>query len=167
VPYSASDLLIRPTVPAGGELLRLDNTASHFEYLNFSIRAPKKGESFNGRTDQAELCIMMLGGTCSVESSASSWQHVGKRANVFAGMPYAVYLSINTEYTVYAETDCEIALCSSRAEQSHPAQLITPDNVELEVRGGGNATRQINHLIKHEFDAQRLSMVEVYTPSEK
>ena len=165
MPYSASDLLIRPQALAGAELLRVDQAASHFEYLIFAARAPKKGESFRGRTDQTELCIMMLGGTCSIESSAGRWQHVGKRANVFAGLPYAVYLSINTEYAVYAETDCEIALCSSRAEESHPARLITPENVELEVRGGGNATRQINHIIKPEFDAQRLLIVEAYTPS--
>ncbi len=165
MPYIANDLLIRPQASVGGERLRVDKAISRFEYLTFSIRGPKKGESFSGRTNQTELCIMMLGGTCSVESSAGSWQHVGKRANVFAGMPYAVYLSINTDYTVYAETDCEIALCASRAEEPHPARLITPENVELEVRGGGNATRQINHLIKPEFDAQRLLMVEVYTPS--
>ena len=107
----------------------------------------------------------MLGGTCSVESSSGTWRHVGKRPNVFAGMPYAVYLPIHTEYTVSAETDCELALCSSRAEESHPARLIAPEDVELEVRGGGNATRQINHIIKPEFDAQRLLIVEVYTPS--
>jgi len=107
----------------------------------------------------------MLGGTCSVESPAGTWRRVGERPNVFAGMPYAVYLPIHTEYTVSAETDCEIALCSSRAEETHPARLIAPQDVELEVRGGGNATRQINHIIKPEFDAQRLLIVEAYTPS--
>ncbi len=163
--YSANDLLIRPQAPAGNEILRVDKSVSRFEYLTFSVRAPKKGDSFRGHTDSTELCIVMLGGTCSIESSAGTWRHVGKRPNVFAGMPYAVYLPIHTEYAVSAETDCEIALCSSRAEESHPARPIAPEDVELEVRGGGNATRQINHIIKPEFDAQRLLIVEVYTPS--
>jgi 5-deoxy-glucuronate isomerase len=165
VSYSASDLLIRPQASAGNEILRVDRSASRFEYLTFSVRAPKKDDSFRGRTDSTELCIVMLGGTGSIESSAGTWRHVGKRPNVFAGMPYAVYLPIHTEYTVSAETDCELALCSSRAEEPHPARLIAPEDVELEVRGGGNATRQINHIIKPEFDAQRLLIVEVYTPS--
>jgi 5-deoxy-glucuronate isomerase len=165
VAYTANDLLIRPQASAGTEILRVDRSASRFEYLTFSVRAPKKGDSFRARTDSTELCIVMLGGSCSIESSAGTWRHVGKRPNVFEGMPYAVYLPIHTEYAVSAETDCELALCSSRAEESHPARLIVPEDVELEVRGGGNATRQINHIIKPEFDAQRLLIVEVYTPS--
>ena len=35
----------------------------------------------------------------------------------------------------------------------------------MEIRGGGNATRQINHILKPEFPAHRLLIVEVYTPS--
>jgi 5-deoxy-glucuronate isomerase len=37
--------------------------------------------------------------------------------------------------------------------------------VEVEIRGGGNATRQINHILKPGFPAHRLLLVEVYTPS--
>ena len=71
----------------------------------------------------------------------------------------------NQTFTVVAETDCEIALCFSRAEEKFPARLITPGEVEVEIRGGANATRQINHILKPEFPAQRLLLVEVYTPS--
>jgi 5-deoxy-glucuronate isomerase len=165
--YSASDLLIRPKVSGGApsDILRLARNKPGFEHLSFSVQSLKKGGTFEGQTDQNELCIAMLGGTCSIRSSAGSWERVGKRLNVFAGMPYALYLPIKTEYSVSADTDCEMALCFSRAEESHPAQLITPEQVEVEVRGGGNATRQINHLIKPEFRAHRLLMVEVYTPS--
>jgi 5-deoxy-glucuronate isomerase len=84
---------------------------------------------------------------------------------VFDGLPTALYLPIGTPYTILAETDCELALCFSRAEEKFPAQLVTPDQIEVEVRGGGNATRQINHILTPEFPAQRLLLVEVYTPS--
>jgi 5-deoxy-glucuronate isomerase len=164
---SINDRLIRPRLSAGtpSEILRLDQSVSGFEYLTFSVRRLKKDEAFDGRTDQTELCIVMLGGACSIKSSAGTWAGVGKRPNVFAGMPHALYLPIRTEYSVMATTDCELALCSSRARQAHPAQLIVPEAVEMEVRGGGNATRQINHIIKPEFAADRLLIVEVYTPS--
>ena len=52
-----------------------------------------------------------------------------------------------------------------RRRKAHPAQLITPADIEVEIRGGGNATRQINHILKPEFSADRLLIVEVYTPS--
>ena len=43
--------------------------------------------------------------------------------------------------------------------------LIKPEDVEIEVRGAGNATRQINHIVKPEFPAERLLVVEVFTPA--
>jgi len=165
--YSAGDLLVRPKRANGApsEILRLAGNKPGFDHLSFAVQSLKQGAIFQGRTDQNELCIAILSGTCSVESSAGSWQRIGKRPNVFAGIAYALYLPIGTEYSISADTDCEMALCFSRAEESYPAQLITPEQVEVEVRGGGNATRQINHLIKPEFHAHRLLMVEVYTPS--
>ena len=37
--------------------------------------------------------------------------------------------------------------------------------MRVEIRGGGNATRQIHHMLTPEFPAQRLLVVEVYTPA--
>jgi len=37
--------------------------------------------------------------------------------------------------------------------------------VGIEIRGGGNATRQINSMLPPDFLAQRLMVVEVFTPA--
>ena len=50
-------------------------------------------------------------------------------------------------------------------DQDHPARFKTPDEAAIEIRGGDNATRQINSLIEPGFDCHRLVSVEVYTPS--
>src|ERR1700759_3400510 len=42
--------------------------------------------------------------------------------------------------------------------------MVKPEDVRIEIRGGANATRQINHIITPEFPAHRLLLVEVYTP---
>jgi 5-deoxy-glucuronate isomerase len=42
---------------------------------------------------------------------------------------------------------------------------VAPEEVTVEIRGGGNATRQINHMIRPSFAAHRLLVCEVYTPS--
>ena len=42
---------------------------------------------------------------------------------------------------------------------------IPPEEMRVEVRGSGNATRQINHIIAPEFPAHRLLVVEVLTPA--
>jgi 5-deoxy-glucuronate isomerase len=161
------NLLIKP-VPfetVSGETLLATPESIGYQYLTLSIRKLARGERFQSETAATELGLVMLGGRCSVESTAGSWSDIGSRAHVFDGLPTTVYLPIETEFTVSAETDCELAFCFSRAEETYPAQLVTPDDIEVEVRGGENATRQINHILKPEFPAQRLLLVEVYTPS--
>lgn len=158
---SGSQLLIRP----GGNALSVRPESVGFEYLTFEVRKLVAGESYVGATGANELCAVILGGRCAVDSSAGSWSRIGTRAHVFSGLPWAVYLPIATSFKVIAETECELAFCYCRADQSHPAHLITPDEVEVEIRGGGNATRQINHILKPEFPAHRLLVVEVFTPS--
>ncbi|HKH30535.1 MAG TPA: 5-deoxy-glucuronate isomerase, partial [Gaiellaceae bacterium] len=53
----------------------------------------------------------------------------------------------------------------ARAEGRREPVLVRPEDVEVEVRGAGNATRQINHIVKPEFPAERLLVVEVFTPA--
>jgi len=136
-----------------------------FEFLSFVNWKLKPGEQTDGDTGERELGLVLLGGTCSVRSSEGEWKSIGRRESVFAGMPYAVYLPVGTQYSVSAETDCDLAFCFCRATQRHPARLITPEDIEVEIRGAGNATRQINKIIRPEFAADRLLVVEVYTPS--
>ena len=167
MPHYTKDLLIKPSSisESSGEKMVVTSESTGFEYLTFRTRKILRGEKFSSETGACELGIVVLGGRCSVESAAGSWPAFGSRAHVFDGLPTALYLPIETEFNVSAETDCEIALCFSRAQEKYPARLVTPDEVEVEVRGGANATRQINHILKPEFPAQRLLLVEVYTPS--
>jgi 5-deoxy-glucuronate isomerase len=43
--------------------------------------------------------------------------------------------------------------------------LVTPDDVEIEIRGAGNATRQVNNIMMPDFPADRLLICEVFTPA--
>jgi 5-deoxy-glucuronate isomerase len=158
------NLLIKPSSVSGETLLATPQSTG-YQYLTLSIRKLLQGEKFQSMTAATELGVVLLGGRCSVESTAGSWSDIGSRAHVFDGLPTAVYLPIETEFTVSADTDCELAFCFSRAEERFPGRLVTPDDIEVEIRGGANATRQINHILKPEFPAGRLLLVEVYTPS--
>jgi 5-deoxy-glucuronate isomerase len=151
-------LLVRPENGWQGEI-------DDFLYLSFLNRKLITGEQFAGDTRDRELGLVVLGGRCSVASSRGEWKGIGRRPNVFSGMPYALYLPVSTAFTVTADTDCDVAFCYCRAEQRHSPALITPSDIEVEIRGAGNATRQINKIIRPEFPAHRLLIVEVYTPS--
>jgi len=136
-----------------------------FEFIAFENRKLAAGETFRAGTGTRELGIVLLGGVCSVSSSAGAFPSFGKRPNVFAGLPYTLYLPVSTEFELTAETACDIAFCYCQAEERHPAKLVPPEEVTVEIRGGGNATRQINHMIRPSFAAHRLLVCEVYTPS--
>ena len=165
--HTGVELLIKPkrVTNGSGETQSILPQSVGFEYLTFSVRSLVKGETFADETGSRELCVVLLGGRVSVASSAGRWSNIGKRAHVFNGLPTALYLPVGTTFSVKAESDCEVALAYCPAERSFPARLINPEDVEVEVRGGGNATRQLNHILKAEFPADRLLIVEVYTPS--
>ncbi|CAN0425568.1 unnamed protein product [Phaeothamnion confervicola] len=81
-------------------------------------------------------------------------------------MPHALYLPRGSSLTIEALSDeLEIASCWVPTDQDHPVQAITPALCSIEIRGGGNASRQINGIIPPGFDCHRLVCVEVYTPS--
>src|SRR4030095_4867340 len=135
-----NELLIKPNaLKESGDLLCITPESTGFEYLTCRIRRMLRGEDFSSETNVSELGIVVLGGRCSVKSSAGTWKECGGRANVFEALPTALYLPIETEFSVRADTDCELALCFSRAEEKFPARLIAPEEVEVEVRGGANA----------------------------
>ena len=154
-----SDLLVRPE--------GFENQIADFgyEFLSFQRRRMAAGHRYIGGVDRTELAIVVLGGVCSVKSSRGEWHGVGGRATVFDGLPHALYLPVRTTFTVSADTDCDLAFCYCKAEEEHRPALITPDEINIEIRGGGNATRQIHDIIPPLFAAHRLIVVEVYTPA--
>lgn len=129
-----------------------------WQYLSFGVRSG----AFAAETGEAEIALVPLSGRCRVDAEGESWE-LGGRASVFAGMPSALYLPRDTSYRV--EADGEVAVCGALCERRRDAVLVRPEDVEVEVRGAGNATRQINHIVKPEFPAERLLVVEVFTPS--
>jgi len=163
--HQTSHLLVEPNENAT-EYQHLTAESAGWELLNFGARKMRRGESWKHQTGNNELGLVILGGKCSVESSCGSWKNVGQRKNVFDGLPYAVYLPHNCTFTVVAESDdLDFAYGWCQSDEDHPAQLITPKLATVEIRGGGNATRQINGIVPPGFDCHRLIIVEVYTPS--
>jgi 5-deoxy-glucuronate isomerase len=148
-----TELLLR-----AGTWAHVSPESAGWRYLHFGVR---KG-AFSSKTGGVEIALVPLSGRCRVEAEGESWE-LGGRANVFAGMPWALYLPRDTAYHVDAEG--EVAICGARCETRREAVLVRPDDVEIEVRGAGNATRQINHIVTPEFPAERLLVVEVFTPS--
>ena len=137
-----------------------------WEFLNFNARILKKGQVWKGFTGENEYGIILLSGDYSVKTDQGNWKTRNGRKHVFEGIAHTLYLSRNTEFELIAESEIlDIALGWCETTEDHPAQFKEPTKSVIEIRGGDNATRQINSLIEPGFDCQRLVSVEVYTPS--
>jgi 5-deoxy-glucuronate isomerase len=163
---AADDLLLHSANlgDESGDLISVAVEQANWEYTSLAVRKLAQGERWSFNSGNEEVCLVPLGGRCVVRAKGETWE-IGERATVFAGLPWGLYLPIGMEVEVTAPTPLELAVCGARAEESFPPALITPEDIEVEIRGGGNATRQINHIVKPDFPAHRLLIVEVFTPS--
>lgn len=147
-----------------GILIDVDIDRAGWDYTGLTVVKLASGEAWTHSTGPDEVALVPLGGRCSVTAEGQTWS-IGGRDDPFSGQPWALYLPRESELEVIAETPLELAVTAARAERRFPPRVVTPDDVKVEIRGAGNAARQINHIIEPSFPADRLLVVEVFTPS--
>jgi 5-deoxy-glucuronate isomerase len=126
-----------------------------------SYRSLRVGGAADLDTAGNELCLVNLGGSLEVAVGTDRYS-LGDRGSPFDDLPRSLYLPPGTAARI--EGNGLIGVCGAAAEARHPVAPIPPEQVRVEVRGAGNATRQINHIVAPEFPAHRLLVVEVLTP---
>lgn len=162
---AVSPLLVRPSV-VQGEYVRVTPATAGWEHLHFAARRLRLGETWSGDTAEFEYGLVILGGVAGVKSSRGAWPRMGRRRDVFGGMPYGLYLPRGTRFELTAQSaELDLAYGWCRSGRDGSPRLVTPAEVAIERRGGGNATRQINSIFPPGFDCERLVAVEVYTPA--
>jgi 5-deoxy-glucuronate isomerase len=146
-----------------GQLLQLSREKAGWEWMSFFVRRLNQGETYRTRTDAEEAAFVLLGGTCEADWGEGR-QRIGQRKNVFDGYPYVLYLPAGNQVSFVADTTCEIAECRVPSQAPLKPKLITPNDVVSSLRGGGNVSRQIVDIMTPAFPADKLMVVEVYTP---
>lgn len=137
-----------------------------WKHLNFEARLMQKHVVWEGDTGDHEYGIILLSGDYSVQSSKGSWKTTKGRKSVFDGIAHTLFLPPRTSFSLRAESEIlDIATGWCKATSEFPARFKTPAEAAIEIRGGDNATRQINSLIEPGFGCSQLVAVEVYTPS--
>jgi len=134
-----------------------------WRYLSFWTHALKAGADLLTNTHDCEVALVPLRGKGSVTTEAGT--HRLDRVGVFRELPHVLYLPPGTRYNLAADEDFELAVGSAPAEGRYPERLITPDEINVEMRGGANVQRQVSHLLAPPLQAERLVLFEVYTPS--
>ena len=111
-----------------------------------------------------ELAVVPLSGSCVVECDGSRFELAG-REHVFAAVSDFVYCPLDSEVVISSVDGGRFALPSARAQRRLKPAYGSAKEVPVEVRGAGQASRQINNFLEPSvFDADRLMVVEVLTP---
>lgn len=164
--YDSGNLVIHPGPSSDPNLIvEVTPELAGWDTIHFQARRLNKDGQWFFQTGENELALVVLGGQINVDSERGNWHGLGARATVFDGLPSALYLPRHTAFTVTAINNCEFAAAWVACAEDHPARLVRPKDSLTEIRGGDNATRQINSILPPGFPCSRLVVVEVYTPS--
>ena len=138
----------------------VDPARAGWRYLSFRIER-LNGPMRLGSDDRETAIVVLGGGGVRVDD-----RELPGRASVWDGRPSAAYIPAGRSADVAPIGEVvEVAIAEAPAENTGEMLFIGPEDVRVEVRGAGNATRQINHIITPDVPADRLELVEVYTPS--
>jgi 5-deoxy-glucuronate isomerase len=152
--------LIRPR--AGRDALRVTPESMSWQHLGFEVLALRAGERAELDAGDRELAIVALAGAGVADVGSDAFEL--SRDDVFAGAGGLLYLPPGTVATLTASGDWRVAIGSAPAEGRYPVRLIAPAEVRVELRGGGPARRQVDHLLAPPLPAERLIVYEVLVP---
>ena len=123
-----------------------------WRYLSFRVERLAGAEERD--TGREETAIVLLEGACSVEADGERFE-LGPRAGVFEQLPWTLYLPRDTDVPDRGRGRARGRELPAASVRREPV-LQRPDEVDVEVRGAGNATRQINNMIQPGFPAERI-----------
>jgi 5-deoxy-glucuronate isomerase len=153
-------------IPAreGAELAITPESAG-WTYCGLRVVRVAPGERRRLATGSEEFAVLPLAGSAVVEVDGAHFELEG-RSSVFARVSDWVYLPVDCEAVLSSDHGTELALASARAERRFEPAYVAAADVPIEVRGAGQATRQLtNFLAPGSFDAcDRLICVEALTP---
>jgi 5-deoxy-glucuronate isomerase len=156
-------------LPAGstatdGEAFTVTASSAGWSYCGLSVLRLAEGESRSIDTGSTEMAVLPLSGGCTVAVEGDTFVLRG-RDGIFAGITDFAYVPIGVEVTITATRPAEIALCTAEATRRIEPYRVAAEDVAVEVRGGGRATRQINNFLSADVNnADTLIAVEVLTP---
>ena len=143
-------------------------TDSALEWCSLRIVDLAPGQQHRLATGDEEMLVVPLSGSCTVLCDGEELT-VDGRESVFSRVTDFVYVPRDAEVVITStgsDAPGRFALPAARCTNRLPARYRPAADVPVEVRGAGQATRQVNNIASADaFDADRLMAVEVITPA--
>jgi 5-deoxy-glucuronate isomerase len=150
----------------GGDLVVVTPESAGWTYCGLRVTRLEPGGSVELVTEREELAVLPLSGSAVVETEGRRFVLEG-RASVFARVSDWAYVPLDAEVRITSGGGgVELALATARAERRLDPAYVAAEAVPVEIRGAGQATRQVTNFLSPEgFEgADRLICVEVLTP---
>lgn len=136
-----------------------------WSYSGLRVLTLGPGESHRFDTGDAEMLVLPLAGACQVRCDGDSLGLTGRR-DVFSRVTDFCYLPRDASVSITSQPGGRFALPSARCQRRLPFRYGNAEQVPVELRGAGTASRQVNNFCSPEaFECDRLIAVEVLTPA--
>jgi 5-deoxy-glucuronate isomerase len=160
--------------PDADGVVATDPARSGWRYLSFRAFGLAEGETaLLDRPEQEAAIVTISGGGVDVRLDEGPDLRLTGRPSVFEGMPWSAYIPAETTARIVgrplpgrrAVVAIAQAPLTGRTGIAAKPIAVGPADIEIEIRGAGNATRQVNNIMMPGFPADRLLICEVFTPS--
>jgi 5-deoxy-glucuronate isomerase len=133
-------------------------------YCGLRVLRLAPGAAHTWATGDDELLVLPLSGSAEVSCEGKSFELAGRR-DVFSRVTDFAYAPRDATVTVRSAGGGAFALPSARCSRRLPPRYGAAQDVPVELRGAGQASRQVNNFCAPEaFDCDKLIAVEVLTP---
>ena len=174
----APRVLFRSSPPSPGRTgttVEITRARAGWHYVHFAVRQIAPGKAVGARHRRGRVLPRAARGAlpgfvprrrAPIEAARpTDPTTLGPRRDVFADYPHALYLPARTSFRVDADVATELADGRAPSRKRLDPRHIRPEDCGFEIRGGGNATRQIVDIMPPAFPADRLLVCEVFTPA--
>ncbi|MDI5980384.1 5-deoxy-glucuronate isomerase [Amycolatopsis magusensis] len=153
------------TLADGEDPILLTPEAAGWTYTGLRVLRLAAGTSRVVHTGEFEAFVLPLSGGCVVEVDGSRFDLAG-RESVFTRITDFAYVPRDAEVTLSTVDGCELALPMARCTRRLTPEYGPAEDVPVEVRGSGQATRQVTNFgVPGVWDhADKLNACELLTP---
>jgi 5-deoxy-glucuronate isomerase len=143
----------------------VDPETAGWGYSSLRVLELGAGQRHELATGDSEWIVLPLSGGCTVSCDGETFELSGRKS-VFDGVTDFAYVPRDAQVHIASSSGGRFALTGARCRQRLAARYGPASGVPVELRGAGQASRQVNNFgAAHVFDADRLIAVEVLTPS--
>jgi 5-deoxy-glucuronate isomerase len=153
------------TAGDGGDPLLITPQSAGWSFAGLRVVRLGAGQSREIGTRTEELIVLPLSGGGRVRVEGETFVLRGRRS-VWSRVTDFAYVPCESRFVLESDGGGEFALPAARARRRRRPAYGPAESVPVEVRGAGDATRQVNNFCAPgAFDADRLVAVELLTPA--